>query len=131
MRGLIIREPWIDLILSGAKTWEMRSTSTLVRDQIGLIRKGSKTVVGVARLCDSLPPLSTFKQFANAVEQHRIPPEEQSDAFERGWTVPWVLGAIRSFPTPVPYVHRSGAVTWVKLGANLNHLSESARPSPR
>jgi hypothetical protein len=31
-RGLIIDEPWISLILSGKKTWEMRSTNATIRD---------------------------------------------------------------------------------------------------
>jgi hypothetical protein len=43
MRGLIIREPWISLILSGKKTWEMRSKSCPQRGVIALILKGSKT----------------------------------------------------------------------------------------
>jgi len=38
MNGLIIREPWISHILSGAKTWEMRTTPTRYRGPIGLIR---------------------------------------------------------------------------------------------
>jgi hypothetical protein len=31
MRGLVIDEPWISLIISGEKTWETRSRNTLVR----------------------------------------------------------------------------------------------------
>jgi ASCH domain len=45
VKGLIIDEPWISLIVSGEKTWEMRSRNTNVRGRIGLIRKGSKTVI--------------------------------------------------------------------------------------
>jgi hypothetical protein len=40
--GLVIDKPWIDLILDGKKTWEMRSTLTKKRGKIALIRKGSK-----------------------------------------------------------------------------------------
>jgi hypothetical protein len=43
MKGLVIDEPWISLIISGEKTWEMRSRNTVVRGRIALIRKGSKT----------------------------------------------------------------------------------------
>lgn len=39
--ALIIREPWIDLVLSGQKSWELRSRSTEKRGLIGLIRKGA------------------------------------------------------------------------------------------
>jgi len=34
MRGLIIAEPWIDYILEGKKTWEIRGTSTKIRERI-------------------------------------------------------------------------------------------------
>ena len=30
-KALIVDQPWIDLILSGRKTWEMRGTSTSFR----------------------------------------------------------------------------------------------------
>ena len=46
MKGLIIDEPWISLIVSGQKTWEMRPRDTQVRGRIGLIRKKSKAVIG-------------------------------------------------------------------------------------
>ena len=39
-------------MLSGKKTWEMRSTRN--RGPIGLIRKGSGQVVGIADIVDSL-----------------------------------------------------------------------------
>ena len=58
MKGLIIDEPWIGFILSGRKTWEMRSRNTQIRGRIGLIRKGSKMVVGVADLVDTVRDLS-------------------------------------------------------------------------
>jgi hypothetical protein len=48
VKGLVIDEPWVSLITAGKKTWEMRSRNTLVRGRIALIRKGSKTIVGVA-----------------------------------------------------------------------------------
>src|SRR5438876_7688725 len=52
VKALIIDEPWISMIVSGQKTWEMRSRNTQVRGRIGLIRKGSKTVIGLADLVD-------------------------------------------------------------------------------
>ena len=51
-RGLIIADPWIDHILNGRKDWEMRSQATSIRGWFGLIRKGSGSVVGLARLRD-------------------------------------------------------------------------------
>jgi len=39
VKALIIADPWIDLILDGRKTWEMRSRNTGHRGWFGLIRK--------------------------------------------------------------------------------------------
>ena len=58
VKGLIIDQPWIGMILSGSKTWEMRSRNTAVRGRIALIRKGSKAVVGVADLVGIVPKMS-------------------------------------------------------------------------
>ena len=115
-RGLIIDEPWISLILSGKKTWEMRSTGTRKRGPIGLIRKGSGQVVGAAELVDSLPALSR-EDYAKTEQLHRIPIEFQSAAILRRRVRPWVLAAARPLPKPIPYQHGSGPVIWVKLDA--------------
>jgi hypothetical protein len=117
-RGLVIDEPWISLILSGKKTWEMRSTGTRKREPIGLIRKGSKQVVGIADLVDSLPALSR-EDYARTEAFHRIPLGLQSAAILRRRVRPWVLAAARSLPTPIPYKHGSGPVIWIKLDATV------------
>ena len=72
--ALIVAEPWISKILSGQKTWEMRSTSTTKRGPIGLIAKGSGQVVGVVELVDVAGPL-TRKQMLNSADKHQIPDE--------------------------------------------------------
>lgn len=59
MKGLIIDQPWIGLILSGKKTWEMRKTACHHRGRIALIRKGSGQVVGTADIVNSFPPLKS------------------------------------------------------------------------
>jgi hypothetical protein len=112
MKGLIIAEPWISLILAGRKTREMRSRNTRVRGRIALIRKGSKTVVGVAELVDTLPslPLSTIR---SNHRKHRVPVGQIGDDFK--WTTAWVLEHARPLAKPVPYKHPAGAVIWVAV----------------
>jgi hypothetical protein len=72
MKGLIIDDPWISLILAGEKTWEMRSTATQQRGLIALIRKGTGTVVGTARVVGSRGPLGLAQLRENAAK-HRVP----------------------------------------------------------
>lgn len=114
MNGLVIRDPWICLILSGHKIWEMRSKATAARGHVALIRKGSGLVCGTAELVDCLPPLSR-DELAAAQNRHCIPPEMFDQVAAAGWLIPWVLASARSLAQPVAYSHPSGAVTWVNL----------------
>lgn len=117
-RGLIIADPWIDHILEGRKDWEMRSQATAVRGWFALIRKGSGLVVGLARLIDCGNALSQSEMIAS-VDRHRIPEEMIRRGEVSKWVVPWKLADIKPLEQPVPYEHKSGAVTWVTLSPSL------------
>jgi hypothetical protein len=113
-KGLIIDDPWIGYILDGSKTWEMRSTGASHRGWFGLIRKGTGAVWGVARLVESGVALSQEEMIAS-FEKHLIPSDMIRTGQVAKWTTPWKLADIRKLSSPVPYRHKSGAVTWVEL----------------
>lgn len=115
LRALVIDQPWIELILSGQKSWEMRSTSTSIRGPIALIEKGSGTVVGTAILEDSRDPLTPL-EMATWRHAHQIP-AQLSEAAGFKWFTPWVLSDVVRLSEPVGYRHPSGAVIWVTLDA--------------
>lgn len=46
MDGLIIKEKWLRLILSGLKSWEIRGSRTKKRGTIYLIQSGSSHIMG-------------------------------------------------------------------------------------
>jgi hypothetical protein len=115
LKALIIDEPWIGQILAGSKTWEMRKTGCNHRGPVALIRKGSGQVIGTAEIVDSLAPIATSAEYAQAELKHGIPPARQARAFSDGWRTPWVLAKARALTRPVPYSHPSGAVIWVNL----------------
>jgi hypothetical protein len=117
-KGLIIADPWIGYILDGSKTWEMRSSSTSFRGWFGLIRKGTGCVYGVARLVDVGSPLDPGEML-RTLEKHRIPADLIASGEVAKWNTPWAIADVRRLPKPVPYVHRSGAVTWVALDADV------------
>lgn len=136
MKGLIIREPWIGLILSGAKTWEMRSRPTTIRGTIALIRGGSGLVCGTAELVDSLPALTNEQMRANQ-HLHGIPEADLDAAVSKGWNTPWMLQNVRRLDPPVSYIHPSGAVIWVTLPELITKetqkrpdVAPEARPEP-
>ena len=128
MRGLIIKDPWIDLILSGYKKWEIRGSNTRIRGQIALIRSGSGLVVGQCLLTDTIGPL-TLKEMKRNIEKHRVPLKELKSRLPYKKTFAWVLQNAKSFSQPIPYKHPIGAVIWVNLDHLAVRIKESLRAS--
>lgn len=118
MKALLVKQPWIDKILSGEKPWELRGSRTKIRGPIALIQSGTGTVVGICELADVEGPLSLAK-LRRTVARHRVPPGYFKDGPPYPKTYAWVLrGAIR-FTRPVSYEHPSGAVIWVNLNPQV------------
>lgn len=113
-RGLIIRTEPMEKILSGIKTLELRKKSSKARGPIALIQKGSGKIVGVANLGGCVGPM-TFTDFAGRVHEHGVEPHRLRQVFDDGYVVGWKLSEIRRLRTPVSYIHKPGAVTWVTL----------------
>src|ERR1035441_1047339 len=117
MRALLIRRPWIDMILDGEKTWEIRGSRTFVRGQIGLIASRTGTVVGVCDLVDCIGPLTAEEFRKNAKKVGVCPGEATLGRYRQ--TYAWVTAKPRSLKQPVPYEHPFGAVIWVRLDGKV------------
>lgn len=113
-KGLIIKSPFIDRIMEGQKTWELRSKHTQVRGPIALIKQGTGTVVAVARLVDSKGPLTDADMAANG-HNHGVTPDRLTLPEVQKYRYAWVLAEVTRLARPVPYTHRSGAVVWAAL----------------
>ena len=112
MKGLIVKQPWIDGILDGRKVWEIRGSRTTIRGPIALIQSGSGLVMGVVDLVDCLA--LTPEDYWSATALHRIPdPAQQPLPYRQIYA--WVLEHPKRFATPHPYQHPPGAVIWVNL----------------
>lgn len=110
-RGLVIASPYVDWILEGVKTWEMRSQAALFRGDFALIKKGTGLIVGVATLDDCLSPIKT-KDLPSFIDKHRV--DYSKSAKLAAWCVPWVVSNVKKIE-PMPYKHPRGAVKWVVL----------------
>lgn len=110
LSAIPIQAPYIDQILDGPKTWEIRSKNTKKIGPVALIRSKSKTVVGTATLSEVIliTPKLAKENF------HRMGMTEKEAVSCKGYYA-WVLKDIVKFKKPVPYVHPNGAVTWVTL----------------
>ncbi len=115
MRALLIRSPHIEKILDGKKIWEIRGSRTDVREQVGLVRSGSGTIIGVCDVVDCIPIL-TDEQFRRNARKAGLKPSEVSLG-DGQKTFAWVLANPQYLKAPVPYKHPTGAIIWVKLDA--------------
>ena len=108
---LVVKNPWLDLILSGAKTWEIRNAQTKQRGKIHLALSGAGCrIVGQCHITDSFAiDKSTLKKtFLN----HRIK-DLALITYRRPHA--WVLTKARRYKQPFAYSHPHGAQQWVKL----------------
>jgi hypothetical protein len=118
MLGLIIREPWMEMILQGKKTWEIRSRNARVRGRISLIRSQSGLIVGTTRLVHAMPV--TRAQLLANLDKHGMSREEVLAEFRprAKYLLPlyaWVFEDARRLASPRRYQHPRGAVIWVDL----------------
>ena len=111
-RALVVKKEWIDLILSGRKTWEIRGNATTRRGWIHFAEsKAGGKLVGRARLLDCIPLVGKQwrqKNFCrHRVSKQVVLPYKRPHA--------WVLGEAERFLKPFKYDHKQGAVIWVDV----------------
>lgn len=115
MRGLILGSEWVEKILTGKKTWEIRGHATTVRGEVVLLASKTGTAVGTVEIVDVRGPLTLRELKANAwkagLAAAMIP------ALPYPKTFAWVLARPRRLRRSVPYRHPQGAVIWVRLSS--------------
>lgn len=112
MKGLIIKSPWIELILEGKKTWEIRGSNTKIRGPIVLIKSGSKKAFGEVNIIDSRE--LCLKDYQESRRFHCVG-SENSLQLPYKKTYAWVFDKPITYKEPIPYKHPMGAVIWVTL----------------
>lgn len=117
MRGLIIRSPWIDFILQGKKTWEIRGSNTYIRGKVALIKSGSGLIYGTVDLVESRQlSLEEYQQ----TELFHCVSKKNTVKAPYNTIYAWVFENPELFEEPVAYKHPQGAVIWVKLDHIVN-----------
>jgi len=112
--ALVVKKHWLDKILAGEKTWEIRGSSTSRRGWIHLAQsKAGGTLVGRARLvkCIQLDKTAFFEH----VHLHCVP-RLSMVPYKRVFA--WVLEDVERFVQPFTYNHRQGAVIWATAWGN-------------
>ena len=122
---LKIKQPYIDWILEGKKTWEMRSTTCKIREIIALAPSGSSEIIGVVRIIDCVYIADT-DDINNYYDKHRVDRATWLlDDFVK-YRYAWVLSEATRLISPIPYSHKNGAVKFAKLDESVsNKLSKA------
>lgn len=110
MDGLVIKEPWIGMVLDNLKSWEVRGARTRKRGPVYLIRGGSGCIVGQTDIVGCIR--LTEELFERSREKHRIEAGYGSLPYSCPWA--WIFANSVRYKDPVPYRHPQGAVIWVK-----------------
>ena len=107
MRCLKIDEKWVNLILNGTKTWEIRRRNTKIRERIALGNKEIKSVVGYAKIVDSIE--KTVEDLKKYNDKHQA--EDFIDKYANGRETlfAWVLEDIEVELIPKPYSYSTGS----------------------
>jgi predicted transcriptional regulator len=111
MRCLKIDDKWVNLILNGSKTWEIRRRNTLIRERIALGNTKTKRVVGYATIVDSFE--MTVEELKKYNDKHQA--NDFLDKYFDGRKIlfAWVLEDIKVETKPKSYSHSTGS--WCKV----------------
>ena len=109
--ALVVKKEWLDKILSGEKTWEIRGCPTERRGWIHLAESqaGGK-LVGRAWLGECLSIKE--ENFAKHVKRHCV---TDLEVITYNRIFAWVLSKAKRFRKPFRYTHTPGAVIWVSV----------------
>ena len=110
MKALIIKKPWIDYILDGNKTWEIRGCKTNIRGKIELIQSGSGLVVGCCEITDCKQ--LSLDDYKNNIDKHKI---SNTAYLPYKNTFAWTISNAQRYEKPRKYKHPNGAIIWVNL----------------
>lgn len=110
MKALIIKQPWIDFILKGDKTWEIRGHKTKIRGEIELIQSRSGLVVGKCNLVDCIE--LSLNEYQRSTDKHCI---NNTTKLPYKKTCAWVISNAQKYKEARKYKHPNGAIIWVNL----------------
>ena len=108
---LVVKNPWLALILAGKKVWEIRAAATKVRGKIHLaLSGGGGRIVGQCHITHSFAIDKGV--LGKHVAKHCVK-DLGMITYRRPHV--WVLSKARRYKTPFEYSHPRGAINWVKL----------------
>eukprot|EP00427_Karlodinium_veneficum_P025683 CAMPEP_0169103684 /NCGR_PEP_ID=MMETSP1015-20121227/22849_1 /TAXON_ID=342587 /ORGANISM="Karlodinium micrum, Strain CCMP2283" /LENGTH=188 /DNA_ID=CAMNT_0009164903 /DNA_START=64 /DNA_END=630 /DNA_ORIENTATION=+ len=120
--ALVVKKPWIDLILKRRKTWEIRGMPTNKRGRIELAESGTNQVVGSVEIIDCIPLSRRRLADPASIAKHRV---VNTRRIQYPTVYAWVLKRAKRYRKPSFYLHPNGAITWVDLKKHSEAKGES------
>lgn len=114
MDGLIIKKEWLDLILSGRKTLEIRGRDTKkVGQTIYLLESGTHRIRGTCKISEAFP-ICASPHWNQEKSRHCV--DVSWEEVIKVYKVPyaWELSEVVEWEKISYYKHPKGAVIWVK-----------------
>ena len=115
IKGIIIKKEWIELILSGNKVWEMRSSKVKHRGLVFLIEAGTGHIKGYCFIRDCFDINTINSPHSLNIKKHQV----KDPSLLKKWHYAWVLDKVESLAKPIKYTHKKGCVIWVDLSTNI------------
>jgi ASCH domain-containing protein len=109
--GLVVRSPWVEKILSGEKTWEIRSKPNSTTGRIALC-KGGGPIVGTCIIGRSIP--LSREEFRKNFDKHRVSEQQLVEFYGDRQVYAWPVSDARPLSEPIRYKHPGGG-SWVTL----------------
>ena len=112
MKGLIIQQPHLDNILSGLKTWEIRSRNTKFRGFIALC--DGTYIYGFAKIVNSFPIDREELKTREAVLRHRASKFLKNYKPNQKILWVWELSDVKKLKNPIPHGKRAYG-SWITI----------------
>ena len=114
-KALIVKPYWVDFLLKGEKTLEIRGSHTQIRGTIGVVKSGTGLIYGTVEVVESVA--LDDKTYEERRSEHRVPAPFEDIPYRQvcGWKVQNPI----LFQTPRPYHHKQGCVIWVNVPDEL------------
>ena len=110
-RVLLVQKYWLDKILSGEKTWEIRSSNTRVRGKILLGYKNH--IYGETNLVNSFKISKEGLGLAENLSKHCIEgPVDHPIVKHYKAAHVWELSGTVRYSTPIEFTRKRGQVVW-------------------
>ena len=108
---LVVREPWVSMILDGKKTMEIRGfkCNKTPGEYVYFSESGTGTIAGVARFVESIR-FHTEEEMRNSQDKHCVPAYAHVP-YKKIYG--WVFSDAQRIP-PVKYHVKRGSIVWRK-----------------